>query len=816
LWKAPGYSIGSALILAIGIGATTSVFTIFDTVIRRGFPYPHAERLFHAFEQNEGGAQRGPSYLTYRDWIADSSMWKGPVEGIAFVRGSPTWIDGPDGSERSIVSNVSRGFFKTMGVTPILGRTFSAEEETRSGNRVVVISFDAWRRYYGGDRSIIGRTITVDSAPTIVIGVMPKGVVFPQWSGSRSGNTAMWAPIAHIETTDPSLMKRGDRADLRVVARLRTVEDTTQARVALSAIGSRLAGVYPAESKGWTGVSFANVRDGALGSVRQLVTALAGAVGLVLLLACANVANLAFVRGASRAREIAIRAALGAGRTRVLRQLMTESVAISLVGCAAGLVITFVTLSMVRIHAVDQLAGIENVGMQGRSVIFALGVTIFAAIVSAIAPALRASSTTPSGTMRSGAHSATSSRRDGRIRSALVVGQLALAVILLVGTGLFVRSLRSVVGVPLGFDPGNLVTTGVTPSARYGTAQDALALYKSIMERVAQIPGVEDVAFVNHAPLGFGSMPTTVTAEGRDAGENSVGNAAPLYRTVSASYLRTMKMQLSAGRWFTDEDMRTHDGFVLNETLAAQLFPGDNPIGKRIVALRAARARPDFGQRVHGVVIGVVKDMHTRGQELPVVPEIYVPFTLETWPWGSVIARTNDVTRTIPLIREALRDIDPTIPEAKASAVFNGAGPMMARLDGTTATRKLMLVAVGVFAVAALFLAAIGLYSVVSYGVSQRTREVGVRVALGATDRLIVRLILGEGTVLALLGVTLGCAAALGLTRLIQSMLFNTPTTDVVTYVLTTVVLVVTAAIACYLPARRAARLSPVEAIRGE
>lgn len=816
LRRSPGYAIGAALILAIGVGASTTVFSIFDAIVRNAVPYPAAKNLYFAMEERDENTRRGTSYLTFRDWVTDSAAWKGPVDGMAFIRGVANWIDGADGAERAIVGAVTPDFFRTMGMKPMLGRTFTPEEQRHNGDRVVVISHDAWYRYFAGAPDVIGRSVQVDSVPTTIIGVMPKGFVFPQWSGTRAGNTYMWIPIAHIEATDPSLMKRGDRADLRVVVRISADADSARAARALGVVAARVAHAYPAESEGWTSVSLLSVRDGVIGPAQRLLTMLAGAVGLVLLLACANVANLTFVRGASRVRELAVRTALGAGRMRVVRQLLTESVLLAALGCLLGLAFASVALAGVRTYAYEQFSGSENIGVNAASLGFGVAVAMIAALLAAVVPAFRSSRVALAGTIRSGAHSSMGTRRDGMIRSGLVVLQLGLALVLLIGSGLFVRSLRNVAAVDLGFDPENLIATAVTPPAKYATAQDALALYDRVMDRLRAIPGVTEVGFTNHGPLGFGGMPTTVTREGDVRDDNQERGPSPLWRTVSEGYLRAMKMEMASGRWFTPDDMRTREGFVVNEALAQQLFPGTNALGQRVVALRAARPRPDFGQPVHGTIIGVVRDVRANGQDSDSPPEIYVPYTLETWHWGTVVIRTRDVAGTIPLTREALREVDPAIPEARASGAFNGARAMSDRARGTLESRELMLKTVGIFAVAALLLAAIGLYSVVSYSVSQRTREVGVRVALGATNGTIVRLIVGEGTRLAILGVVIGVVAAFYATKLIRTMLFNTPTTDVATYAITAAILLVTAALACYLPARRAARLSPVEAIRGE
>ena len=809
LRRSPGYMFGAAATLALGIAATTTVFSIFDSAVLRATPYGDPSRLYTAFERKDASIQRTPSYPAVRDWLADSATWKSSVEGIAFVRGRGTWVDGPNGTERVIVASASPGFFQLLRTTPILGRTFHADEETAAGERVAIVSFDTWQGLFGGDPTIIGRIVTVDSFPVRVIGVMPPRFGYPNWGAGRSAGTNFWTPLAHIEATDLALAKRGDHADSRTVVRLRA--DSVSGATALSAITGRLAALYPDESAGWTHVDLANVRDAAVGSVSQLLRTLTAAAGLVLLLACVNVANLAFVRGGARSREIAVRVALGAGRARIVRQLLTESMVVAAVGCAAGVMLAWGLVRATRTLATNQVPGAEDLALNATVIAFAVAVAVIAALASAIVPALRATRAAPVSTIRSGSQSSVSRRGDARIRSALVVVQLAVALVLLVGTSLLVKSFRNVSAVPLGFDPVGVVGTSISTPARYGTAGEALSLYQTLVERIRAIPGVTDAGFVSATGM------TTAVAVGTSPPErNQVGNnISPLYRTTSEGYLRAMKMQMASGRWFTHDDMREREHFVINETLARQLFPNSSPLGQRLTALRAARARPDFGQPITGTIIGVLK-VPGEGPDGPAQAEIYVPYTLETWTWGSVVARTANATAAIPLVREALASVDPAIPEARAAPGPFGVRALSTGISGDLARRRLILVAIGAFAVLALTLAAVGLYSVVSYGVSQRTREVGVRVALGATGGNVVRLIIGEGALLAVLGVLIGIGGAMGATQLIRAMLFRTTTTDVPTYIATASALLVTAVVACYIPARRASRLSPTEAIRGE
>lgn len=809
LRRSPGYAIGAALTLAIGIGATTAVFSIFDTLVLHGLPYGDAVHLNTAFERDGKGGRRTPSYPTFRDWLADSAAWKGSIEGMAFVRGHGTWLDARNGAELVLVSNVSRGFFTVMQTRPLLGRTFRPEEESAAGARVVVLSFDSWHRYFGGSADVVGRVVDIDSMPTTVIGVMPRGFVFPQWASGRAASSALWMPLAYVEGTDVTLTKRGDHADSRVVLRVRATSDSAAASAALSVIEARLARQYPAESKDWLHAGLFNERAAALGNVTQLVRTLGGAVALVLLLACVNVANLSFVRGAARARELAVRVALGAGRSRVIRQLITESLVIAAASAAGGTLLAALILAATRSLAANQLIGAENLGMNPTMLAFATAVSVLAATLSAIVPAFRATRVPPVSAVRGSTHASTGGRYDSRIRGGLVVVQLALAVVLLVGTGLLVRSFHNITTAPQAFEPVGLIETRISPPARYASARDALALYQGLLERMRAIPGVTGAAFTNN-----GRMPTSVVPQGGDLRPDIGSTIAPRYHTVSETYLSTMRMQLSAGRWLTADDMRSRDNFVVNEALAHQLFPNQNALGRRITALRAARARPEFGQPASGTIVGIVRDVPQPFGGPSAPADLYVPYTLDTWPWGTFYVRTADVAHTIPLVRDAIRDVDPAIPEARASAGFNGVGSMAARISDSFAQRRLVLSAIGAFALSALLLAAIGLYSVMSYGVSQRTREVGVRIALGATRTSILRLVFGEGARLVTLGVVTGCAGALAGTRLIRAMLVGTTTTDVPTYVVTAAALVATALLACYLPARRAAALSPTEAIR--
>lgn len=804
--RAPGFALAAALTLALGIGATTTVFSVVDGVLLHGLPYRDADRIVNLWETSDNGGFRLPSYPTFKDWRDESRTWADAFESLAFVKGAEAIYVGENGPERILASSVSPGFFRLLGAPPLLGRTFLPDEERAGANRVVVLSYDLWRQRFGGDPSIVGKTIPLTGAPVTVIGVMPRGFAFPTWS-------MLWQPIASIENTDSSLSKRGVHSDSRTIGRLRAGADSARVAAVMRTVEQRLATAYPQEQAHWTGAVMQPIRDEVLGGVKPTLLALGGAVLLVLLLACANVANLSLVRASARARELAVRAALGAGRRRLVRQLLVESLTLAVAGGALGVGLAVLAVEEVRRSVGTDFPRASEIVVEGRVLLFAAGVTVLAALLAGVAPALRATRTSTLARLRSGVHGSVGSRHDVRARGALVSAQFALALVLLIGSGLLIRSFRKLQSVDLGFAPENRVAIGLFPPDKYHDADADAGLYRELLERVAAVPGVRDVAIVNHLPIGGGWVTSPVQIDGRT--DDATRQPDALYRTASESYLRTMGMRLARGRWFTAGDMQSPSGFVVNETLAKQMWPGADALGRRITLRRSSQLRPDFGQPVTGSVIGVVHDVKQQSIDNAPIPEVYVPWTLEVWPWITLVAHVQNPGREIPLIRRAILDIEPGMPVAGTS-FQGGIVTVESRLASSIAPRRLATSLVGAFAAGALLLAAIGMYGVIAYGVAQRTREMGIRMALGASRQRILRLVLGEGVRLALLGAVLGVAGALASTRVIRSLLFQTVPTDPVTFVVTPLVLAGVALLATYIPARRATRLDPTLAIRGE
>jgi len=812
--RSPGFTLAAVLTLALGIGATTAIFSIVDGVLVRGLPYRDADRIVDIWETSDNGGYRLPSYPTFKDWRDQSASWSDAFQEMAFVKGAEAIYVGDKGPERLLSSAVSPGFFHLLGVAPLMGRTFLPDEERPGANRVAVLAYDLWQRRFGGDPAIVGKTISFSGFPTTVVGVMPRDFAYPMWSIQTNLMSALWQPIASVENTNPSLGKRGVHSDSRTIARLSRHADSARVATVMRTVEQRLAQAYPDEQGHWTSAVFLPIRDEVLGNVRPTLLMLGGAVLLVLVLACANVANLLLVRAAARDRELGVRAALGAGRPRLVRQLLVESLTLAALGGALGVGFAVALVRLVRETAAAQLPRANEIVVAPRALLIALGVTMLAALVAGIAPALRATRATTLARLRSGAHGSVGTRRDARLRAALVAAQFALALVLLVGSGLLIKSFLKLQSVDLGFDPENRVAIGISPTTgKYDDAIAAAGLYRRLIESLGSVPGVRDVGLVNHLPIGGGWVTSPVQVEGRT--DDVTHQPEALYRTASESYLRTMGMRVARGRWFTDSDIRDRSGFVINETLAKLVWPDTDPVGRRITLRRSSQLRPDFGQPVSGLVIGVIRDVRQQSIGAKPSPEVFVPWTLEVWPWITLVAHVQSPARDIPLLRRAVLNVDPTIPVA-GDNLQGGFVTLDSNLASSEGQRRFATSLVGAFAAAALLLAAIGMYGVIAYGVAQRTREMGVRMALGASDRRILRLVLGEGVRLATLGAVLGIAGALASTRLIRSLLFETVPTDPLTFVVTPLILASVALLATYIPARRATRLDPTLAIRGE
>jgi putative ABC transport system permease protein len=803
LRKSPGYTIVAVLALALGIGVNTAVFSVLDGVLLRPLRYEEADRLFGVWERSEGGDYRLPSYPTFLDWREQSDVF----HALAFVRGTSTLMPGDEGARRVGSAFVSEEFFDVLRGQPLLGRMFSHDEQQPGGPRVAVLTHALWRERFGSDESAVGSTIRLDDASYTIVGILPPWFRFPDWA-------EVYLPLAGIISTDRILAQRGFHADSRVVVKVQPNVSVTQAQAAMAGIQARLATAYPAEHRGWTGVELVSLFEQELGfgAVRPILYLLAGAVTLVLLLACANVANMSLVRAATRSRELAIRAALGAGRRRVARLLLAESAVLALSGGALGLLFAWWAIGLLRAAAPEGLPRVTEIAVNARMLGFTVLVSVLATVCIGLAPVVRATKPDLTEPLKSGSAAAAGAGIRSRLRSSLVALEVALALVLLIGTGLLVRSLWVLSRVDPGFDPTRLATVTVfPPSPRYDAPDRAVALYQRVADAIDALPGVEKVALSNHLPLGRASLFRPIEIPGREP--DPEGDEQVLFRTISAEYFATMRIPVRRGRPFTPGDVATASHVaIVNETLARRYWPDQDPIGRFVTLFKSSQARTDFGERFSVEIVGVVGDVRNVIEDEP-APEVYIPYTVNPWGWVNVVVRTaGDPEALMPLLSRTVAAVDPDIPVAGRQRP----GTMRQSVSGQLARRRFTVTLLSGFAAGALLLAALGIYGVIAYMVALRTREFGVRAALGATPRHITRLVVAQSARVVAVGLAVGLAAAFGATRLLRSLLYGVGTTDLMTFASVTVFLGAVALFASYLPARRATRVDPVVALRTE
>jgi len=800
LAKSPGFTTVTTLTLALGIAGNTAVFSVVNGILLRPLPFPEQERLFMLAEQNRQGGLRPPSYPTFLDWQAQSSV----VAGIAYVRGGPQRLATPDGVQSIVASAVSTGFFATLGETPLLGRLFTPDEE-RTGVHVAVLSYGLWQGRFGGDPHILGRALLLSAGVFTVVGVLPHDVVYPPWTDAQ-----LYFPLTTVAATDHALAQRGFHADCRIIGRLKPGITLDQAKAELDGVAQREATAYPEYNADWTSVRLIPLRDEILGDTAQQLLVLVVAVALVLTIACVNVTNLTLARAGARGRELAIRAALGAGRGRVVRQLFTESVVLACFGGALGVVAAYWAVALLKQAAPSVLPRLETVRVDGWILAFALGVTILTAIAAGLLPALRTARANLTDSLKDGLTGAGIARERQRLRGVLVAGEIALAVILVAGAGLLIRSLSRLRAVNPGFDPEGLVTFVIfPPQTRPLSPAGLTALYREIVDAARVLPGVTSTALTNFTP-GPGGLPSPVEIAGR--APDPVRDPQVLLMTVSPGYFRTMRIPLRAGRELTEGDLSAGPAVIVNEAFARAFWPGQDPIGRQLTLHKAVQGRPDFGEPMPSTVVGVVGDVHHFGLDTPAEPQVYVPFTRNVWGHMILVVRAaTPPAGLIATLRRTVRQIDPDIPMSlpggtSAVGTFDVAAGL--------ATRRLDTWLLGSFAASALILAAIGVYGLFAYSIAQRRREIGIRVALGASRGHVFRLVVGDGLRLAGLGILFGAGGALVLTRLLAGLLYGIGPSDPGTFITAATLLGLVALLACYLPARRATRVDPVVALR--
>jgi putative ABC transport system permease protein len=791
LAKSPGFALVAILTLALGIGANSAIFSVVNAVLLKPLPYPDSEQLVRVWETFPPAGWGSVSVPNLKDWREQNTVF---TELAAYSFRSFN-LAGADSPERISGATVSANFFTAVGVAPQLGRTFQAGEDKAGAGRVVIISDQLWRRNFAADPSIVGREIKVGGEGMTVVGVMPPKFEFP------SPLVEMWAPLIFTPTQETS---RGNHAFL-TVARLRPDVTLGQAIEQMKTIAKRLEDQYPQQQAGRS-VLIRPIKEELVQGSRQALWMLLGAVGFVLLIACANVANLLLARAAGRRKEFAVRAALGAGRGRLISQFITESLLLSGTGGLLGLAIGKWGVDLLLIWAANFLPRSSEVGLDGRVIIFTLAVSVLTGVLFGLAPALRVSRGDLYEDLKEGGR-AGEGPRHGRLRQVLVVAEIALALVLLAGAGLLLRSFWQLQKLDTGMRTDGVMTLRLSlPEAKYGTSATIVSFYQQLLERVGTIPGVETAGLINMLPL---------LQSGFNGGINVVGrpqfgpNESPLveYRAASPNYFRALGIPLVSGRYFSDGDRAEAAPIVIiNQTLARALFPSEEAIGKQLTSGVISNT---------ATIVGVVGDVRQSGLTTPPRPELYLSYAQA----GSMIQTANlvvrasgdpqTVTNLVGAIRGAVREVDPAQP------IF-GLRTMDEVLSLAVAGQQLNMLLLGLFAALAVVLAGVGIYGVMSYTVSQSTREIGVRLALGAQGGDIVKLIVGQGAVLTGIGIVIGLGASVALAQLITTLLYGVSASDPLTYGAMVVLLGGISLLACYLPARRATRVDPIIALRSE
>ena len=800
LARAPVYTATVVLTLGLGIGGTIAVFSVLRSVILEPFAWAPTDRVMSIAERDSADNIRPASYPTFQDWRAGTDAF----EGMAFVRGQGAVLKTPDGAERLLGAFVTDEYFRVLPGRAAVGRALEPSDFAPGAPLVAAISWSLWQRRFGGERSVVGRNVTLGEQSYTIVGVMPVGFVYPVWAD-------LWMPITAILGTSPALQQRGVHADSRVVGRLRAGVDSAAGVQALSAVAAHLAEAYPAENGGWSSVALQPVAAEILGGTGSQLRLLTAAATFVLLIACINVAALTLARAAARSRELAIRTALGGGRGALIRLLAAECVVLGVAAGGLGLGAAALLVRRLRVGGRDLLPRAAELTVDPRGMVVVVALSIVLVVVLGLLPALRRESL--AGALREGVGAGARPVRR-RLRGALVVGEIALALVLVTGAGLLVRSLERLQRVPTGMDEDRLLAVSIMPwSSKYENPEHALQLYREVARTVAALPGVQAVTLTNHVPLSGASITTPLEVEGAPSRESDEA----LFRIVDTAYFRTTGIPVVRGRGLTADDMRhPGDAVLVNQALATRYWPGGDALGKRITVRKSAQGRPDFGEPVRATIVGVVGDVRHYSLDTDIVPEVYLPYTLTVWGWMSLVVRTAGAPEAmVPQVTRAVRSVDPDLP-LLGGAFFQGVYDLPTALHRSLAYRRFITGLLGAFALPALLLAALGIYGVVSYLLTQRTREIGIRMALGAQRRDVLTLVLGEGMRLAGMGVLIGSLGAIATTRWLQSELYETSATDPLTLVLAAATLAGVSLLATLLPARRATAIDPARTLQSE
>ena len=803
LLKQPGFTAVTIITLALGIGANTAIFSVVNGLLLRPLPYHNSERLAIIWAHSPGAnvAQDWPSPGQYSAIKSQTSVF----EEIAIAQGGSANLTGNTVPERVGTVWTSSAMFSVLGAKPALGRVLLAEEDAPGKTKAAILSYAFWQRHFGGDPNVIGQNLTVDGDSYNIVGVMPADFSLSYEVMPTVGTSAQTDVLLSLPMNAEAMNSQGDE-NYNVMARLKPGVNIAEAQAELDSVVRGLEQQYPDRYPASRRFAFSvtPLLDQVVGDVRPALLVLLGAVGCVLLIACANVANLLLARAAAREKEIAIRTAIGAGRRRLVRQLLTESVLLASIGGAIGLLIAVWGLDGLRWLSPSHIPRLQSIAIDGRVLAFTFAVVLLTGILFGLAPAMRASRVNLSATLKEGGRSLVGSGNH-RLRNLLVVAEVALSLMLLIGAGLLIRSFGRVQQVEPGFVAQNVLSMRLSVAGTtYEKQPRRMSFYQQLWDRIRQMPGVESAGGSSILPLSGGNSWGSISIEGYvpESGQSMIQADG---RVATVGYFETMKTPLIRGRFFTEQDTpESPKVAIIDENMASTYWPGVDPVGKRLKWGRVESDSPWL------TVVGVVARVKQYALDTDSRVAFYTPHQQSPYGGMYVVVRTaTDPLSVAAAISREARAMDPNVPIYDVKS-------MEQRLTESLARRRFAMLALGVFAVVAMILAAVGIYGVMSYSVTQRTREIGIRMALGAPTQGVLKLIVGQGMLLAGVGVGIGLAGAVATTRLMASLLYGTSPTDPVTFAAIGALLASVALLACYIPARRATKVDPMVALRYE